>query len=91
MQCKVIIMTQELRYEAESLQELCAELLRYSLQTYVAVSAAADHGLRRAAKRYPCLITPLLPTLLSALGGVEVPTQEDVLERLAGTRCVSHP
>ena len=60
-------------------QELCAEMLRYALQNYKVVAISADTGLRRAAKRYPCLIPALLPTLLSALGSLLLPSQEDVL------------
>ena len=59
-------------------------MLRYSLQSYQAVSSMADQGLRRAAKRYPCLIPALLPTLLSAVGGLELPSQRQVLDGLQG-------
>ena len=54
-------------------------MLRYALQNYKVVATSADAGLRRAAKRYPCLIPALLPTLLSALGSLPLPSQEDVL------------
>lgn len=58
------------------------ELLRHSLLNYRAVASAADASLRYIVKRYSALVPCVLPTLLCALGGLDLPTSEDVRQSL---------
>ena len=60
-------------------------MLRYSLQNYRTVANSADAALRHAIKRFPSLISTILPTLLSALGGLQLPPTATVRESMTGS------
>lgn len=61
-------------------------MLRYALQNYRTVANSADAALRHAVKRFPSLISAVLPTLLAALGGLPLPSTAAVREGMAGSR-----
>lgn len=60
------------------LQDLCVEAVQYLLSSYKSVPVAADSALRRTVRRYPCLVLPLLPYLLSATSNLPLPTPREL-------------
>lgn len=48
------------------------------LSSFKTVSTAADAALRRSARRYPCLVLPLLPFLLRATAAMQLPSAQQL-------------
>ena len=54
------------------------EAMQYVLSSYKGVPSVASNALKRVAKRYSCLVQPLLPFVLAAIAGLPLPSPQEL-------------